>query len=71
MRGSSGRITQTGLLELRRAEILKKLRVLLPVKGQLYGGAQGVLPDIEAQVAEDASKRVGGEEGRRTTGSLV
>jgi hypothetical protein len=44
MRGSSGRITQTGLPGLHGAEILKKLRVLLPAKGQLHSGARGVLP---------------------------
>jgi hypothetical protein len=39
MRASSGRITQTRLPGLRRAEILKKPRVLLPAKGQFHGGA--------------------------------
>jgi hypothetical protein len=43
MRGSSGRITQIGLLGLRQAEIFKKLRVLLTAKGQLHDGARGVL----------------------------
>jgi hypothetical protein len=32
---------------------------------------KGYYQDTEAQVAEDASKRVGGEEGRRATRSLV
>jgi hypothetical protein len=39
MRGSSGWITQIGFPGLRQVEILKKLRVLLPAKGQLYSGA--------------------------------
>jgi hypothetical protein len=32
---------------------------------------RGYSQDTEAQVVENASKRVGEEEGRRTTGSLV
>jgi hypothetical protein len=44
MRGSSSRITQTGLPGLRQAEILKKLKVALPGKGQLHSGARELLP---------------------------
>jgi hypothetical protein len=37
----------------------KKEKVLLQAKGQLYGGAQGVLPRQKMQIAKEALKRVG------------